>query len=309
MIPIILPLGIIDCLLGSSYNQPKFCPSATWNATGITFADNSSIGRFPKGMFINTNNTVYVANVATDLIQVWFDRNSTPTTINAAANSDPQSLFVTITGDIYIGGSNTEKRRLNSISNVSTLYTNGRCDDLFIDNNNSLYCSSSGYHRVIKRSLNSSDNQITIIAGTGCSGFFSDKLASPQGIFVDINFNLYVADSNNNRIQLFPPGQLNAITVVGIGAPGTITLASPTDVILDADGYLFMVDTYNWRIVGSGPTGFRCVAGCSGTFGSASDKLYYPWTMAFDSHGNIFVVDKFNNRVQKFLLATNSCRE
>ena len=79
--------------------------------------------------------------------------------------------------------------------------------------------------------------------------------------------------------------------------------------------YSMQMVIYSWwirtidRIVGSGPTGFRCVAGCSGTFGSASDKLYYPWTMAFDSHGNIFVVDSWNGRVQKFLLATNSCRE
>ena len=57
------------------------------------------------------------------------------------------------------------------------------------------------------------------------AGSASDRLADPQGIFVDIDFNLYVADNGNNRIQLFLPGQLNATTVAGIGAPGTITLA------------------------------------------------------------------------------------
>ena len=130
---------------------------------------------------------------------------------------------------------------------------------------------------------------------------------SPNGIFVDFNFTLYVADSNNNRIQRFGAGQMNAATVAGNGAPGTITLNYPTDIILDDDGYLFIVDRYNHRIVGSGPDGFRCVAGCSGISGSASNQLYYPQGMAFDSYGNIWVTDTNNRRIQKFILKANSC--
>ena len=302
-------LTLIDFREGISFNQPKFCPSATWNATGITFATNSSLGSYPYGMFISMNNTVYVANQEYDRIQVWFEGNSIPTTITTA-NNYLYALFVTITGDIYNSNiNNIEKRTLNSPGTVSTLYSNGTCWDLFIDSNNSLYCSLAGYHQVIKRSLNSSDNQTTTVAGTGCPGFLQDKLYYPYGIFVDINFNLYVADQCNHRIQLFPPGQLNATTIAGNRAPGTITLRYPTDVILDADSYLFIVDNNNHRVVGSGSAGFRCIVGCSGTCGSTSNQLCVPWTMAFDSDGNIFVVDRSNHRVQKFLLATNSCGE
>ena len=129
----------------------------------------------------------------------------------------------------------------------------------------------------------------------------------PYGIFVDIDFDLYVADSYNHRIQLFQSGQSNGTTVAGIVVPGTITLYYPKSVVLDGDGYLFIVDSNNNRIVGSGPTGFRCVAGCSGTSGSASDQLSYPRTMAFDSYGNIFVIDTSNRRIQKFALADDSC--
>jgi sugar lactone lactonase YvrE len=132
-------------------------------------------------------------------------------------------------------------------------------------------------------------------------------LYNPQGIYVDINFNLYVADSRNNRIQLFQSGQLNATTIAGNGAPETIMLNNPTDVVLDADGYIFIVDSKNYRIVGSGPNGFRCIVGCSGASGSLSNQLNSPQAMAFDSYGNIFVTDYNNNRIQKFLLATNSC--
>lgn len=132
-------------------------------------------------------------------------------------------------------------------------------------------------------------------------------LYNPNGIFVDNNFNLYVADTGNHRIQFFQSGQLTATTVVGKGAPGTISLYNPTDVLLDADGYLFIVDSGNYRIVGSASNGFRCIVGCSGSSGSSSNLLSAPQRIAFDNYGNIFISDSNNNRIQKFVLATNTC--
>ena len=67
------------------------------------------------------------------------------------------------------------------------------------------------------------------------------------------------------------------------------------------------MDTGNNRIVGSGPNGFRCLVGCSGSGGSASNQLNSPETLSFDSYGNMFVTDWWNNRIQKFVLSTNSC--
>ena len=128
-------------------------------------------------------------------------------------------------------------------------------------------------------------------------------------IFVDISFNLYVADCLNNRIQLFRPGQLNGTTIAGDGASQSITLSYPADIVLDADGYLFIVDFGNNRIVRLGPNGFQCIVGCTNTGGSAADQLNGPYSLSFDSYGNLFVTDFYNNRIQKFLLATNSCGE
>jgi tripartite motif-containing protein 71 len=120
--------------------------------------------------------------------------------------------------------------------------------------------------------------------------------------------DLYVADCNNNRIQVFQSGQLNGVTVAGNGASGAITLNCPTGVVLDTNGYLFIVDSNNHRIVGSGSYGFRCVVGCSGG-GSASNQLFYPQSMAFDSYGNMFVSDRSNGRIQKFVFQNNTCGE
>jgi hypothetical protein len=100
-------------------------------------------------------------------------------------------------------------------------------------------------------------------------------LCYPQGIFVNTNFDLYVADSGNNRIQLFKSGESNATTIIINGTSGNITLLNPRGVVLDADGHLLIVDTVNARIIGSDVNGFRCVAGCSGA-GSTAYQLVLP---------------------------------
>jgi hypothetical protein len=162
-------------------------------------------------------------------------------------------------------------------------------------------------HQVVAKSLNSISNITTIIAGTGCIGSTSNMLYCPLGIFVDINFDLYVADSGNNRIQLFRSGQLNGITIAGSESPNlTVTLHNPTGVVLDADNYLFIADQYNQRIIGSGPNGFRCLVGCSGSPGSASNQLSFPVSLSFDSYGNMFTTDNGNSRIQKFILLNST---
>jgi hypothetical protein len=182
-----------------------------------------------------------------------------------------------------------------------------QCQGLFIDINNTLYCSVSGQNQVVKMSLNGGAQTPSTIAGTGSAGASADMLWDPTGIFVDSNFTLYVADFFNNRIQQFYLGQLNGTTVVGGTAPVAISLNGPTGVMMDGNGYLFVVDMVNNRIVGSGPYGFRCIAGCSGSSGSTPTQLNGPRTVDFDSYGNLYVSDTYNNRIQKFILITNSC--
>lgn len=299
----------ITHILGILFNQPKFCSSATWDGNGITFADNNTVGSKPYGIFVNAYNSVYVTNRNYGLLQVWHEGNITPTKTFHVSHFPSWSLLVTLTDDIYIDNNDTgiDQWALNSSNKISTLNTDGDCYDLVMDHNQSLYCALPALNKIIRRSLNSIDNQTTIVAGTGCAGIARDMLDFPMGTFVDFNYDLYVADSGNNRIQRFHSGESNGVTVAGQSAPGTIVLYLPTDIVLDGNGYLFIVDCANHRIVGSDANGFRCIAGCTGFSGLRSDQLKYPAAMAFDNYGNIFVTDNNNNRTQKFLLATNVC--
>ncbi|CAF4031138.1 unnamed protein product [Adineta steineri] len=146
-----------------------------------------------------------------------------------------------------------------------------------------------------------------VAAGTGNEGFYSDELDGPGGIFVDVNFDLYVADCGNDRIQLFQLGESNGITVAGSESiKSTIELYYPTGITLDAEKYLYIVDNNNHRIVGSSLNGFQCLVGCYG-MGSPSNQLNSPLSFSFDRSGNMFITDTSNSRIQKFEYLEESC--
>ncbi|CAF0987997.1 unnamed protein product [Adineta steineri] len=294
-----------------SLNQPKFPPSPIWDSNGITFADQSIVGSNPYAIFVNTNNTIYVANRENSTIVIWHKESVNPTKIITGNFIEPRSLFVASNGDIYIGDSFKNGRIQRWIIETNTFVTvmnvSSRCDGLFVDINNTLYCSMYLEDQVVKISLN--DPLMTsnsIAAGTGIKGSASNELDSPGGIFVDVNLDLYVTDCENNRVQLFQLGESNGITVAGSESLNpTITLNCPKGIILDSEKYLFIVDLGNSRIVGSSMHGFRCLVGCYGE-GSQSNQLDYPFSFSFDHSGNMFVTDRWNDRIQKFLLMNDS---
>ncbi|CAF1084974.1 unnamed protein product [Adineta steineri] len=297
-----------------SFNQPKFCQTATWNSNGSTFANQSIVGEDPVAIFVNTNNTIYVANRENNTIVIWHEENLNPTMIIHGNFTQPRSLFVTSNGDIYIddGDYNRLVQKWSAATGtfVTVMNVNSSCDGLFIDINDTLYCSMSFNDQVVKRSLHDSEmNSNRVAAGTGIRGSALDQFADPAGIFVDVNLDLYVADCLNNRVQLFQSGESNGITVAGYKSQTpTIELYYPTGIILDAEKYLFIVDRNNHRIVGSSLDGFQCLVGCY-EGGSQSNQLNIPVSLSFDHSGNIFVTDRVNNRIQKFQYLEELCRK
>ena len=262
------------------------------------------MGTQPFGIFVNSNNSLYIPNRQTGEIHIWHNENHLNPTKTISGNlSNPISLFVTTNGDICVDNGYKKGRVDKWIAKnetwISVMNVPSRCSGLFIDIYESLYCSIHGNHRVDKKWSNGTT---TIVVGTGVNGSESDMLNSPYGIFVDINLDLYVADHFNDRIQLFRLNQRNGITVAGKGsAKITIKLNWPTGIVLDGDQYLFIVDHGNNRIICSDENGFRCIFGCSGERGSTNDKLSLPRTMSFDSYGNIYVTERYNDRILKIL--------
>ena len=162
---------------------------------------------------------------------------------------------------------------------------------------------------------------ITTVAGTGTPGFSGDggpaaaaQLSFPAGVAVDSSGSYFIADLGNHRVRkVDPSGVITTVAGTGTagfsgdGGPATAAeLDSPSDVVLDSAGDLFIVDFGDNRVRKIDTSGTITTvagtgaAGSSGDGGSAaSAKLDAPAGLDIDSAGNLFIADYGNNRVRK----------
>lgn len=143
-------------------------------------------------------------------------------------------------------------------------------------------------------SLNISQyTDVFIIGTTGSTGTGNYQFNGPTGVAVDTSGRIYVADTNNNRIQLFNStgGYLTTITH---------QFSGPVNTAIDASGNVYVADGNNNRIQ-KFDSSFTWLANYgNGTASSAPGLFNYPNGAAVDSSGNLYVADLSNNRIQKF---------
>lgn len=175
---------------------------------------------------------------------------------------------------------------------------------------------------------------IITIAGNGNPAFGGDGgpasdsiLNTPWGLALDGAGNLYIADTLNNVVRRIAAGDGTIATVAGggTGCPGQIdpagdgcpatsaALNTPQGVTVDAAGNLYIADTYNHRIrrvdwvtglistvAGNGTADpITGVGGYKGDGGPAvAAELNFPFAVAFDAAGNMYIPDSSNNVVR-----------
>jgi DNA-binding beta-propeller fold protein YncE len=137
----------------------------------------------------------------------------------------------------------------------------------------------------------------------GGPGSEPGRFSAPKGMAVDGNGNLYVADSQNHRIQVFD-GNGNLVRQWGEQGSGPGQFNEPWDVAVSPAGDIYVADTWNHRIQVYSAQG-NLLRGW-GIFGEAldvtgyGDRLYGPRSLAFDDEGNLYVADTGNKRVIKY---------
>ena len=195
--------------------------------------------------------------------------------------------------------------------------------DVLPDSAGNLYIADTSNNRIRKLSP---DGVISTVAGTGTEGFSGDsgpataaRLSFPRGLALDEAGNLYIADRWNHRIRkVTPDGMISTVAGSGFspffrgdGIPATqADLYFPDRVAVDADGSLYIADTFNERVRKVAPDGMISTVAGTGQSGFSGDggpaaaaRLNAPTGVAVDLAGNVYIADAHNSRIRVLTLA------
>jgi sugar lactone lactonase YvrE len=137
----------------------------------------------------------------------------------------------------------------------------------------------------------------TFLAKFGRQGSAEGQFHTPEGLAVDVDGNVFVADSGNHRIEKFTR---NGIFLLQWGSQGSGEgqFFDPEAVAVDQNGNVFVADSGNHRIEKFTRNGIFLLQW--GSMGSAQGQFHTPDGLAVDADGNAFVADLNNNRIEKF---------
>jgi sugar lactone lactonase YvrE len=121
----------------------------------------------------------------------------------------------------------------------------------------------------------------------------------PQGICLDGQGNVWVADTRHNNIQKYSPSG-HLLLIFGRQGSGPRRFQNPTALTVDGRGHLWVADSNNSRVQEYDLSGHYIAS--YGREGQALGQFLQPEGIGADVKGNIYVGDRGNDRIQKLVL-------
>jgi DNA-binding beta-propeller fold protein YncE len=307
----------------SSLEQQLFIPNLTinqtWKQHGTTIAGGHGEGNGlnqlsrPRGVFIDDDQTIYIADYGNDRIVEWKSDASTGQIVaggNGQGNRNdqlnkPSKVIVDKENDSLIICDRYNQRvvrwpRRNGRSG-ETLISNIACWELIMDNDGYLYVSDWEKHEVRRWKMGEKNG--IIVAGGNGQGNRLDQLNYPGYIFIDQDHSVYVSDENNHRVMKWVKDAKEGIIVAGGQGKGNglRQFSCPHGIIVDQLGSIYVADFGNDRVIRwlKGAEEGTVVVGGNGE-GEQLNQFSSPRYLSFDRQNNLYVVDLRNHRVQKF---------
>ena len=250
----------------------------------------------------------------------------------SAALNQPAAVALDAAGNLYIADSGNHRIRKVSGGTISSFAGNGTAGfsgdsgaaanaalnsprGVAVDVADNIYIADTENHRIRKVT----GGIISTIAGNGDQNIAGDNgpaanasLDTPSAVAVDASGNVFIADSENQRIRKVAGGTITTLAgngsaaYTGDGGPATsASLAYPRGVTVDGSGNVFIADSNNnvIRRVSAGGTITTVAAnGEQGFFGDNGP----PTAASMDTpvgvllvNGNMYVADKDNHRIRR----------
>ena len=303
----------------------------------------------PSGMVFDRAGNLYVADTGGHVVR-RIDPQGVVTTVAgtgeagwsgdggpavAAKMRGPMRLTFDAAGNLYIADVNDMRiRKVTPQGIISTVAGSGlggyggdgglatkahlyAPSDVAVDAAGNLYIADKSNHRIRRVGP---DGIIRTVAGTGSPGYWGDDgpataagLRSPSGVALGSRGELYVADTDNERVRrIGADGTITTVAGTGVatasgdGGPAVEAgLHKPTHVLAGPSGELFVSELNNNRVRRIGSDGMIETYAGTGSFGFAGDggpALQSTWNRptatALDGRGVLYVADRLNYRVR-----------
>ncbi len=296
--------------------------------TGDNAAATSATLNYPSNVVVDSSGDIYIADTDNFVIREVTTSNSFIQTIIGnntlsysgdsglaakAELSSPAAVSVDTAGDIFIADSDNSAIRevVATTGDIQTVAGDGTICAL---------------------------PTAVVACGDGAAAT-SAQLNNPQGVFLDASGNIFIADTEDNRIRVVNTGtatitvanvaipSLTIATVAGTGTAGysgdtaaaiSAELSSPYGVFVDSTGNIYIADTGNnvirevsssgiiTTVVGNNtectPAGATCGDGGAAT----SAQLNFPTGVFLDATEDIFIADTFDNRIREVTASTGT---
>jgi sugar lactone lactonase YvrE len=279
----ITPAGVVTTFAGTAGSAG----SVDGNGMAARF-------RFPRGVAVDGNGNVYVADTSNHAIRKISSAGDVTTlagSAGAAGSADgmgvgarfnhPHALAVDASGNVYVADSlNHSIRKISPAGDVTT-FAGG------------------------SRNVGNAD-------GTGTAAQFNQ----PHGLAMDVGGTIYVADTYNHTIRKITPAGL-VTTLAGMagisgsddGSGAEARFNYPWGIAVGGDGHVYVADQQNNSIRKITPTGVvTTLAGLAGSSGfangaGAAARFDGPYGVAADGSGNVYVADTANLLIRKITAA------
>ncbi len=193
----------------------------------------------------------------------------------------PTAVAVDATGNLYIADTDNQRIREVSGGKITTIAGNGEQGfggdggaatsaeldtpmGVAVDTSGNIYIADSHNNRIREVS----HGTINTVAGSGpvtfSGGYSGDggsataaQLARPTGVAIDAAGDIYIADTNNNRLREVGNGGISTVAGTGVqgyggdgGAAANAVLNNPNDAAINSAGGVVIADALNERVRG-----------------------------------------------------------
>ena len=362
-----IPAGFIQTVAGAQYDSGDGATCQSANAFCLPFgifvdgSDDIYVADYANAAIREVTSSGTISTVAGTIGAFCANYNAANCGDGGAATSaqlnNPSGVTLDASGDIFIADTDdfTAREVTSSNGNIQAfagnatlaysgdggLATNAELNgpgSVFVDASGNVFIADT-YNSVV-REIVASSGDIQTVAGNGTAGYSGDGVAptttelnSPEGVFVDAQGDIFIADSGNSVIREVVAATGLIETVAGIpgkagysgdtGPAISAEINDPYAIFVDASDDIYIADTDNSAIreVVASTGNIQTVAGTptktcddapSGTAAcgdggpATSAYLSFPAALALDAAGDLYIADTSDQAIRKVSAATGT---